>query len=799
MPIGIEIVTDVIRCYERDENRDITKCVEYGVTGIPPRINEPFVWNNPNTFRRSIPGPFVSLTEAWVQANDKSKDMHKNINYSLAKCTWKKPDDLKEERSATDLIAEAISQTFSRSPKIKAVLAVDNSLHEFLQDSLLRSLRYAQFVDIELLWRPICIALYFLNFKGRDNFSPDDRLIIIDLDSYKPELTVLQLKEYDNNIVPVRNLPSKQKQFETNYSCYLLKREFIQSITNNNDNLIEQLSGGPGAKAFSSFLETRIPRYAWILDELIFKKYTFSDNWHEEIRDFKVDGVNFKDFRETVLKFDDWSSKDYIIWNGFPARIQQRDLFNENESILDEYAVSFGAADYAYRLINQMPTYLDTIPELEIMSAIKETRKHDFFSLIKGGEITGGSTVRTKEPREEFSLESGTKQFTAVLRIDKDVCRKLVTDLDIEPNLENVPLLIKAEQKPANGHAIVTIEGAEGHQDVFGSRRQIQLNWNNMEDFEFLIYSGPDVYPIQGRIATDPDCLEVARTVATNNMNLGSIVTYQGHNVSYASVHEPWGYRWPFGEFLGEPSRALFGAKIEDDTEIKRLAEKIGLMIQTTVAGTNNRHKYLNYMFRYAPAYFLDELRDIYGHFRQVQMNTVYAVGRVFYLASDYELFLKYLLRVSSYHGYPYYNNDYYTKAFFWSFFRPLCYYEDTINADRNLIERVLECIYNYSETMSKKNWPMGKSANEIKYLLCGILFSLRFRKKHKDFLKHDSGLYDKMSSVITGFIPPIDYPRYMFAVPKPDKLNDYVSRFLNEEQTKEDIDALQGLVTSLN
>ena len=55
------------------------------------------------------------------------------------------------------------------------------------------------------------------------------------------------------------------------------------------------------------------------------------------------------------------------------------------------------------------------------------------------------------------------------------------------------------------------------------------------------------------------------------------------------------------------------------------------------------------------------------------------------------------------------------------------------------------------------------------------------------------------MVDIICEKLPKTDYPKTMFDTVQPDKLNDFVYRFLSEEQTNRDLEALQGLVTSMS
>jgi hypothetical protein len=161
-------------------------------------------------------------------------------------------------------------------------------------------------------------------------------------------------------------------------------------------------------------------------------------------------------------------------------------------------------------------------------------------------------------------------------------------------------------------------------------------------------------------------------------------------------------------------------------------------------------------------------------------------------------LFLGFFLRKSERSGFPDYPAEEFIEKYFWSFFRCLCYYEEPASADRKKVEGVLECIFNYSRYCANAGWPQGGRANVIKYLLCGILFSLRLRARHRDFLKPGSDLFERMEESIIDLMPQIHYPPTMFAEVQPDRLNDYVLRFLREEQTADDLAALQGLVIAV-
>ena len=185
MALGIDIFSDGMTCSGSGEHTQ-SRWENYGIIGLTPRRNEPFIWNNPRALRRSTQGPYISMTQAWSEfMADKDGE---------AKCEWPTTNGYTDKLPAENLIAEAIRQNVPQSEQTKTVISIDNTLNEFQQDALIKGLRFNGFTRAELLWRPVAIALHHLNSVGRDQFKEGDILSIVDLDSYLPELTVLRLK-----------------------------------------------------------------------------------------------------------------------------------------------------------------------------------------------------------------------------------------------------------------------------------------------------------------------------------------------------------------------------------------------------------------------------------------------------------------------------------------------------------------------------------------------------------------------------------------------------------------------------
>ena len=60
------------------------------------------------------------------------------------------------------------------------------------------------------------------------------------------------------------------------------------------------------------------------------------------------------------------------------------------------------------------------------------------------------------------------------------------------------------------------------------------------------------------------------------------------------------------------------------------------------------------------------------------------------------------------------------------------------------------------------------------------------------------SNIRVEVEDLIMNQLPQIPYPPAMFDTVRTDTFNDFVLRFLREEQTSEDHEALKGLITSM-
>lgn len=802
MHIGIDISGDSIRHQGLVAGKEVSG-THFGVIGIPPRLaKESFIWNRRKVVRSSKPSKALALAKAWRDFIDNERSAF----------TWQYESGDTGQALMVNMISDGLVQNIASCTSAKIIIAIDNHLSESRQETLLLSLAGAGIADVELLWRPIALTLSFLDNVDQERFKEGDQLLVVDFECFKPEATVLELKKYEDTLVPLRRTPKKDHRLGLNYDIYNIRRKMAADIAGEDSNIANQLCAGPFAHEFIAFTENQPHGDVWCRRNNEHFKINLKDPSTRNIIKRYHNPDSIRDIMRTVYEKHDLQRIAAVLCHGWPFRIGYTKGAHEKEILLPSDSVSHGAALYADRLLAGLPTYLDTLPGLYVLSEVKELGTYAFFHLVKPDVVLGGHLWQRQEPLTRFSVRHGIDKFTTILRrSDESECRQLITELPQKPG-EDAPVLIRAEIRPAHGHAFVTIEGGEDYEDVFGGTRQVKLNWKSMTEIESPIVFAPEVYPVRGRLFddNDPEYLEVLNDFLNNNEATPyHKVKYRGYTLQFWKLMEPWGMKPPWHEGRGrprdwteQPTRGMFGSmKLPSDQNlIQRLGQRI-----TEKTWTQDRVKFLNYMFIYAPNSYKQELRDKlkqntpsfnentgYGR-KRPSWNWIIGPGRVFSTREDFELFLDFMISHADV-GYPAYPDPSFTQHYWWSFFRCLCYHTDTVNVPPEKIKDVLQMIHGFVNNTNLNN-------TVAKYCLCAILFSLRLRNRFPDFLQPGDSLCNDLVDDIRNIIPRVNYPSSMLATvddPHGGGLKDFVLRFLLQTASKEDFRALEGLTTSM-
>jgi len=802
MHLGVDIGGDAIRYQGLVKGQDI-RGTKLAVIGVPPRLaRESFVWNRPRAVRSSQHEKVLALGDAWLSFIDQEDSSF----------TWSYDSGATGQAMMVNMVSEGLVQNLSASTSAKTVIAIDNFLPESRQEFLLSSLARAGIANVGLLWRPVALAFSFMDDFGNDILKEGDHLLVVDFESRTPEATVLELKEHKGALIPLRRAPRDEDNLGVNYDIHTMRRQIALDIAEGDRIIANQLCAGPFAREFIAFTENQPYGEVWCRKKGQFVRVRLEEAKSQDSVKRFVNRNFISDVKRVVFDKHDIRRMSAVLWHGWPLRLAHTEQHRDKEFILSEDAVSRGACMYASRPIDGLPTYLDTLPGLYILSEVRELGTYAFFHLVKPSVIEGGDVWRRQEPLTRFAVQEGIDNFTAVLRrSDERKCRKLITALPQKPN-DNTPVLIRAEMQPAHGHAQVTIEGAEGHEDIFGEVRRVKLDWKSMTEMENPIVYAPEVYPVRGRLFDDqdPEYSSILQDfIEDDRATLYKKVKYLGHELPFCELMEPWGFNPPWHQGRGrpvdwteQPTRGMFGSlRLPFDED---LIERLGQVINKV--RIQDRVKFLNFMFIYAPDFFKQELQDKfsqhmpsfkertrYGN-RRPSWNWVIGPGRVFSTRNDFELFLDFMIAHSD-AGYPAYPDPSFTQHYWWSFFRCLCYHADTVNVSEDKITDVLQMIHTFINSTS-----LNQTLK--KYCLCSILFSLRIRSRVPDFLQPGDSLCNDLADDIRSKMGnAVKYPPAMLSTvkdPYEEGLNGFVLRFLLQTASTEDFRALEGLTTSM-
>lgn len=802
MHLGVDISGDAIRYQGLVENQ-VIRGTELAVIGVPPRLaKESFVWNRPRAVRSSQPEKVLALGEAWSYFIDQEDSSF----------IWSYDSGAIGQALMVNMLSDGLVQNLPATTSAKTVIAIDNFLPESRQELLLSSLARAGIANVELLWRPVALALSFIGDFGNDTLEEGDHLLVVDFESRTPEATVLELKEHKAALVPLRRAPRDEDNLGVNYDIYTMRRQIALDIAEGDRIIANQLCAGPFAREFIAFTENQPHGEVWCRKNGQFIRVSLEKTKSQDSIKRIVNHNFLSDVKRLVFEKHDIRRMSAVLWHGWPFRLAHAEHHRDKEFVLPAGAVSNGAYLYASRPVDGLPTYLDTLPGLYILSEVRELGTYAFFHLVKPSVIEGGHIWRRQEPLTRFAVQQGIENFTAVLRrSDECKCRKLITALPEKPN-DNSPVLIRAKMQPAHGRAQVTIEGAEGHEDIFGEVRRVKLDWKSMTEIENPIVYAPEVYPVRGRLFDDNDSeyMNILKVfLSDDRKSLYDKIQYRGYDVPFWKLMEPWGLKPPWHQGRGrpmswneQPTRGMFGSlKLPIDENLTQsLSQRINDRVRT-----QDRVKFLNYMFIYAPESYKQELRGKfaqhspafeehsgYGKTRP-SWNWVIGPGRVFSTSNDFELFLDFIIEHSN-DGYPAYPDPSFTQHYWWSFFRCLCYHADTVNVPPDKITEVLKMTHVFVNGTRLNN-------SLAKYCLCSILFSLRVRTRFPDFLQPGDRLCNILEDDIRSKMPKVAYPPAMLSKVQDSHglgLNGFVLRFLLQTASTEDFRALEGLTTSM-
>ena len=164
--------------------------------------------------------------------------------------------------------------------------------------------------------------------------------------------------------------------------------------------------------------------------------------------------------------------------------------------------LAHGAAIFSARLAAELPTYLDTLPQLHLFIR-RRNGELDWEPLLKPSHeyVDGGREWRRPDPVSGLAIEKNRKKLTfAIDHEEFPNIRELLVELP-RPSESDEPVKLHVSITPAQGNA--RLEVCPTREDIFGTRR-IRVDWGRMaivldkeggHDRHAYIAHQPRIYP----------------------------------------------------------------------------------------------------------------------------------------------------------------------------------------------------------------------------------------------------------------------------------------------------------------
>jgi len=804
-------------------NGDKTEC-RHAVVGVPFDDNTGHIWSNAGAADPTKANKAISLESAW-QSLDYIRPVSKNNS----------SDAVISPSTAADYIADAISQILPENELAAGiVLTIPNLLSEDGQFQLLEALKQRRLFNTRLLWRPVALALAWAGDTGENALaSVTGALWVYDFESVNLEMTCLKWQVKSRNgdfICPVRDYPL-ERQWRDDFRSHDAVRALAESVVGRES--AKSLLFGMNAGTFQRNIET-----GQSAEIVLYQDEHDPRRWKRFQRMPTLDCINLQWYEKEINAKAAEHPDDMLIVHGWPTRSMR--FSSPNVFFMGADAVLQGTTIFTKRLANKQPTYFDTLPEYRIWaeySTDNGSKDFDWFTVVKKDSVEADPedvASRRSAPGVRRILDGmSISQHKNELRLfvqnktryddeksnrpeeNIELARKLIQPLAATTR-ENIPVSFEITAKPARGHATVTAYvKSDQNRAIFTDGRPAEFSWKTATaepEHKGYLEAQEVVGRIMDPVASDvaksygiTDVKELARLlirhlttklskaeldrfqVAVNVYRLGNFNVRTGNHLKLLEwILERWGFA------ADQPMRGLFGSRTEHDPELLTIAQDITKYVRNTYSPNatsliivNAWWKLQSYLYLCSTDMYRADVRQfLLSSGVNASFSEIYAPGYVFSTAQDLELLIRFSLRSNANKGKQY-----------WSFFRCLCWHQQTANADPDLVKQYLVHICDFFANTAG-------TLEERKYGLHAILFSLRLRSVREFLPKSDPLLQSLLQLTTTGPLHHINYPPSMISGMNNlgvgvGSFSEYVKRFLEFKDTLKDREIGAGLATS--
>ena len=719
------------------------------------------------------------------------------------------PKKTERHEDALLLIAAAFSEIAIKGHLDRIVFIIPESLPETSQNALITALSLRSRVsqrETYLLWRSVALAL---SEDSREH--EESSRVTLDYGHLVSEFSTLKLAESQGYRCPVRDFTSHRAKglpHKDALNAWLLKNYTCPRETT--ANALENFH----AHAYSH-LQNDLnfdPPAAW---ECVNGRYVQRPAAHDDF----AEPVPWDRIAQNVQNFTDRApvtTNGKILWHGWPAYWHGEHAIKHHHqaSVLTEPdAMLRGGIEFAKRHRLRRPTYFELIPGYGIWCQVAELglpREWRWEELIPKNQIAGTETYQAK-PIERFQLNPGTLSFDMNIREGRSPMYRFVEQTLPVQISDETPIIINSEIRPTGGGVKFSLR-AKSDPDLFGQNAEVALRWDGAEQKLVSELEPPEqketTYPHPFIILSEgnSDKRKLLNPIASNISKGGNA---HDHLKALDKIIPPVmrvnQFIIPFGNRA--ITEGLTKEMLQLIDAINSEAEWHIQNVSGRVASSWKWARIAGGLFNYASEenqnlLFDQVMRADFPLSDFKKSSLFWSFGRVCRDPQQLEAYLnRAVAEWKNLAGMQYW--------VFWPFQKSLCCYGKSAKISRETAYGVYECASEMLEWIIQDNVPTKSGAfgesNWKKWTLSAILFGLRVRELHSDFLplkfgpKKERHLAVKLREqlltpeILTTPIPPLALAGINVG-PNPPTLSELVLRFLEARATDSDIKLAGGI-----
>jgi len=794
--------------------------VSYVPQGVPPLDGEEqtlwnlFAGNSQHPLRSQILTRTLSIELAWTRLLRGDQPL-----------TWTYADGVRGRITASRAIAQAIAACLDGADKQGAAISVPNLMDEDAQDALLAELAMAGFGNCYLIWRPVALALNWLHQTGQPPRQHKGSVWVVDFESAGIEVTRLNIEPHARDpkwLSPVRSYPTRtwdeRPALRPCPPCdplFAIWNAWLRSFNPQPNRITRQsLVIGPAASSLQHAIDENstnmITAHAMSGPRIIRYEGTTRplDN---EVWSFLQANLQRLAPRHTTPTVGDtvllhgWVPR---LWPDEVRKAVARAWPGVITHVTDRDAVTIGAALYARRRAQNLPTYYDAVPEYRIWCKVAEAPP-DFRTVIPATKTEPGEVITLNDDaiRNAFAIAAHRESLSVIvqrhpiLNARTDFARRIRASLK-RIATENIALRLDARIEAAHGNAKFTFTVAAGAKMFEGDLSSVELSYSRRGgaalEPEHKGYI--EAQAVVGRIHDGPQGIAVLRPLVSfleGRLEAENELAHalQNYRIDVAAAPngdgkvkqalERWG--WHPNPIRRQDTRGLFGTRHLDDTELSAVTDDLTNRLWAEGPGNHAWYNRFNWCQAYAGERYRSHIRSLLQTSNIDSWSKAFAPG--FVLGSD-PMDAKLLLSLARNHGFAFPDATYIAK-WWWSCFRLLCWHPEA-RIDKEDAEEYLVRLCEHLDAVGIV------AADQPKNALLAILFIMRAREKDPGALLPDSPVCQRVCNVINRRLPAVAYPPSMMAhMPGlAGNLSQFVLRFVRKEDTVADRELGAGIAT---